>query len=172
MTKHTDILNVKLRLPRLNEIWENFENVQDGFESLKVEPSKHDEYRSEFKILFYEVNVALTCLIEENDVRVLQGQDRRSLEGSVHSNNNHHSHIKLPPIELPTFNGGHEHWISFSDMFKAMVHDHETLTDIQICHYLKSSLTGEAGELVSSLAMSSSNYKIAWQRLIESITKD
>jgi hypothetical protein len=52
-------------------------------------------------------------------------------------------------------------------MFKAMVHDNETLTDIQKFHYLKSSLTGEAEELVSGLAMTSSNYTIAWQRLTE-----
>jgi hypothetical protein len=80
----------------------------------------------------------MTHLIEENDARVLQGQERRGLEGSVHSNNsrNHHSHIKLP-----TFNGCYEHWISFNDMFKAMVHD-VTLTDIQKFHYLKSHLGG------------------------------
>jgi hypothetical protein len=68
---------------------------------------------------------------------------------------------------LPTFSGGYEHWISFSDLFKVMVHDTETLTDIQKFHYLKSSLTGEAEELVSILAMTSSNYTITWYRLIE-----
>jgi hypothetical protein len=52
-------------------------------------------------------------------------------------------------------------------MFKAMVHDTETLADIQKFHYLKSSLTGEAEELVSILAMTSSNYTITWYRLIE-----
>jgi hypothetical protein len=52
-------------------------------------------------------------------------------------------------------------------MFKAMVHNNETLTGIQKFHYLKSSLTGEAEEFVSSLAMTSSNYTIAWQRMIE-----
>jgi hypothetical protein len=120
-----DILNVKLCLPRLKETWEKFENIQDGLESLEDDPYKHDEYRSEFENLFYEVNVAMTHLIEENDAWVLQGQERRSLEGSVHSNNsrNHHSHIKLP-----TFNGRYKHWISFSDMFKAMVHDNVTQT--------------------------------------------
>jgi prephenate dehydrogenase len=97
-----------LRLPRLKEIWEKFENIQGGLECLEVDPSKHDEYRSEFENLFYEVNVAMARLIEENDARELQGQERRSLEGSVHSNNssNHHSHIKLPIIKLPTFKGG------------------------------------------------------------------
>jgi hypothetical protein len=122
-------------------IWEKFENIQDGLESLEDDPLKHDEYRSEFANLFYEVNVAMTHLTEENDTRVLQGQERRSLEGSVHLNNlsNQHSHIKFP-----IFNGGYEHWISFCDMFKAMVHDNETLADIQIFHYPKSSITGEA----------------------------
>jgi ABC-type uncharacterized transport system fused permease/ATPase subunit len=40
-----DILNIRLRLPRLKEIWEKFETIQDGLESLEDDPSKHDEYR-------------------------------------------------------------------------------------------------------------------------------
>jgi hypothetical protein len=52
-------------------------------------------------------------------------------------------------------------------MFKAMVHDNETLADIQKFHYVKSSLSGEAEELVSSLAMTSSNYTTTLQRLRE-----
>jgi hypothetical protein len=41
------------------------------------------------------------------------------------------------------------------------------IADNQKCHKLKSSLTGEAKELVSSLTVTSSNYTIAWRRLIE-----
>jgi hypothetical protein len=62
-----------LFLPTLKEIWGMFENIQDGLESLKDEPSKHDEYGLEFESPFYELNVAMTCLTEENDTRVLQG---------------------------------------------------------------------------------------------------
>jgi hypothetical protein len=74
----------------------------------------------------------MTRLIEENDARV-QGQGQRSLEGSGPSNNsnNHHSRVKLPPIKLPTSNGGYEHSINFSDIFNATPHENETLTDIQ-----------------------------------------
>jgi hypothetical protein len=91
-TQDIHLLNVKLCLPRLKETWERFENIQNGLESLKDGPSKHDEYRSQFENLFNEVNVAVTRSIEENDARVLQGQERRSLKGSVHLNNlrNHH----------------------------------------------------------------------------------
>ena len=59
-----------------------------------------------------------------------------SERGSSHS----HSNLKLPAIKLPIFSGHYDRWISFSDMFKAMIHENDNLPEIQKFHYLKSSL--------------------------------
>jgi hypothetical protein len=89
---------------------------------------------------------------------------RRS-EESIPSSGN--CRLKLPPIKLPSFKGEYEHWITFSDMFKDIVHCNEQLSDIQKYHYLKSALTGEAERLISNTPMTTSNYPIIWKLLVD-----
>ena len=48
-----------------------------------------------------------------------------------------------------------------------MIHENDSLPEIQKYHYLKSSLSGEAERLVSNLPMTANNYKIAWKLLVE-----
>jgi hypothetical protein len=50
-------------------------------------------------------------------------------------------------------------------MFRAMIHENDSLPEIQKFHYLKSS--GEAERLVSNLPMTANNYTIAWKLLVE-----
>uniref|UniRef100_A0A8D8Q0I4 CCHC-type domain-containing protein n=1 Tax=Cacopsylla melanoneura TaxID=428564 RepID=A0A8D8Q0I4_9HEMI len=107
------------------------------------------------------------------DIRENSLQDRD--EGSVASNGSMHTatsrqqlegpHVKLPPIELPSFRGDSDQWLPFKDTFCALVQDNDFLTDVQKLHYLKSSLKGEALGLVGSLSSSGQNYKIAWTLL-------
>ena len=68
---------------------------------------------------------------------------------------------------MPTFSGQYDRWISFSDMFKAMIHENDSFPEIQKFHYLKSSLSGEAERLVSNLPMTANSYTIAWKLLVE-----
>jgi hypothetical protein len=86
-----------------------------------------------------------------------------SEQGSLNS----HKNLKLPAIKLPIFSGQCDRRISFSDMFKAMIHENDSLPEIQKFHYLKSSLSGEAERLISNLPMTASNYTSAWKLLVE-----
>nr|CAI5863146.1 unnamed protein product [Callosobruchus analis] len=46
-----------------------------------------------------------------------------------------------------------------------MVHSNTKLSNVQRFHYLRSSLSGNAKRVISSLSLSDSNYDIAWDRL-------
>ena len=74
---------------------------------------------------------------------------------------------KLPKLNLPTFKGDYENWLSFYDLFKSSVHDNRSLTDSQRLQYLKASLQGDAAKLLTSLAITDANYSIALQTLEE-----
>ena len=52
-------------------------------------------------------------------------------------------------------------------MFRAMIHENDSLSEIQKFHYLKSSLSGEGERFVSNLPMTTINYTIAWKLLVE-----
>ncbi|XP_061724166.1 uncharacterized protein LOC133530287 [Cydia pomonella] len=73
--------------------------------------------------------------------------------------------VKLPRISLPSFNGDYTEWQSFHDLFMALVHNNESLQDVQKLHYLKSSLAGEAEALLRQFSITAENYKEAWSVL-------
>jgi len=75
--------------------------------------------------------------------------------------------LKLPKLELPTFNGDLCDWMHFRDMFTASVHNNTRLSDAQKLTYLRSSLSGDASRMLKSISSTNANYTIAWQMLEE-----
>ncbi|GBN63698.1 hypothetical protein AVEN_180264-1 [Araneus ventricosus] len=81
---------------------------------------------------------------------------------SQHSNG---ENVKLPKLSLPSFNGNIQDWLSFSDHFKASVHNNENLTRSMKLQYLKGLLTGDASREIQSITISDANYLMAWTLL-------
>lgn len=73
--------------------------------------------------------------------------------------------VRLPKLELPTFDGNLDEWLSFRDLFVAAVHDNTGLTGAQKLQYLKASVKGEAALLLQSVSITNDNYEQAWDLL-------
>lgn len=71
----------------------------------------------------------------------------------------------MPQIDLPKVNGQYDNWLPFSEFFKVVVHENDTLTQIQKFHYLISSLVGPAKQLIKNLSLTPDNYTVAWNLL-------
>jgi hypothetical protein len=104
-------------------------------------------------------------IIDEHDAK--SSEQVHPIDGLEPGSSNSHNNLKVPAIKLPVFSGQYDRWISFSDMFKAMVHENDSLPEIQKFHYLRSFLSGEAERLVSNLPTTANNYTIAWKLLAE-----
>ena len=113
----------------------------------------------------FMTNAKMQRILDEHDVS--SSEQVHLTDASEQGSSNLHNSLKLPAIKLPTFSGHYDRWISFSDMFKVMIHENDSLPEIQKFHYLKSSLSGEAERLVSNLPMTANNYTIAWKLLVE-----
>ena len=50
------------------------------------------------------------------------------------------THIKLPTIALPKFEGITYSWLQFRDTFEALIVNNTTLSNVQMFHYLVASL--------------------------------
>ncbi|CAI6353245.1 unnamed protein product [Macrosiphum euphorbiae] len=74
--------------------------------------------------------------------------------------------IKLPPINLPTFNGKFKEWYSYRQ-FMSMVHDNQDIDDVHRMYYLKSSLQEQAAKVIGTLSLTVLNYKEAWSLLVD-----
>ncbi|XP_055589601.1 uncharacterized protein LOC129741833 [Uranotaenia lowii] len=75
------------------------------------------------------------------------------------------SRVKLPDIKLPGFNGKLRDWIPFRDMFSSLIHNNEQLSDIDKFTYLRSAISGEALQEISSIELSADNYQVACDML-------
>lgn len=48
--------------------------------------------------------------------------------------------VRLPIINLPTFDGSYAKWLEFRDTFKNLIHDKDSIVSINKFHYLRNSL--------------------------------
>jgi len=84
---------------------------------------------------------------------------RRDIHVSHHSS----THIKLPVISLPTFEGETTSWLHYRDTFETLSVTNNALSNIQKFHYLTASLKGEAKGVISSLQITNENFSVAWK---------
>ncbi|XP_073956541.1 uncharacterized protein [Choristoneura fumiferana] len=73
--------------------------------------------------------------------------------------------IRLPKITIPPFSGTYTQWISFRDLFLSLVHNNNSLDNVQKLHYLKSHLSGEAEQLLRHIPITADNYTASWELL-------
>ncbi|UYV77306.1 hypothetical protein LAZ67_15000449, partial [Cordylochernes scorpioides] len=75
-------------------------------------------------------------------------------------------HVKMPKLELPTFDGGLESWLSFKDLFYSAIGSNSQIPEIEKLQYLKGQLRGEALKLVNAFPITADNYVEVWQTLL------
>ncbi|XP_055523111.1 uncharacterized protein LOC129717274 [Wyeomyia smithii] len=69
--------------------------------------------------------------------------------------------FKLPDIQLPELSGNIVKWFSFYDTFNSLVNINQDLSDVQKFFYLKSTLRGEALQLIDKIPVTGDNYSVA-----------
>ncbi|XP_065075451.1 uncharacterized protein LOC135699156 [Ochlerotatus camptorhynchus] len=162
-----DRMQVSIRLEYLNNMWATLEEVQgqledieDGDEGRQVNAN----VRAEFEPRLFRIKADLISKLP------VVTQQARIPESSSH--NSALSGLKLPTISLPEFDGDYMQWLGFHDTFLALIHSNAEVPAIQKFHYLRAALKGEAAQLIESIAISSANYNLAWQTLVDRYAND
>ena len=78
--------------------------------------------------------------------------------------------IRLPKLQLPTFDGELLQWPDYWDMFQSSVHCQD-IPDVTKFNYLKSTLKGAAAKAVAGIAVTGENYLDAVSTLREKFGK-
>ncbi|XP_058816978.1 uncharacterized protein LOC131680277 [Topomyia yanbarensis] len=97
--------------------------------------------------------------LQAGTAHLLSGSDNHQAAGPV-------SRVKLPDIRLPSFSGKIREWVTVRDTFRSLIDNNNQLTDVDKFTYLRSSLSGDALQEVSSLELSADNYSVAWKALV------
>ncbi|XP_052901336.1 uncharacterized protein LOC128307495 [Anopheles moucheti] len=77
------------------------------------------------------------------------------------------TNLRLPKIDLPTFDGDSTKWLSFRDRFVSMIDASAELPPIAKLQYLLSSLKGEAAVPFEHVALTTENYAVTWASLLK-----
>lgn len=75
--------------------------------------------------------------------------------------------IKLPALELPSFDGNIHKFHVFYFAFKSMIHENKELSDDQRIQYLLGKLSDKALTVVSGIPPIGQNYKVIWDKLVD-----
>ncbi|XP_018375582.1 PREDICTED: uncharacterized protein LOC108769219 [Trachymyrmex cornetzi] len=119
---------------------------------------QHSDDRGSFEGAYFSLMAKLETAISEFNIREAQ-TDLGSRNSNTQLNNDTSvSQICLPKIELPSFSGINEDWYSFYDTFEKLIHSNCKLAAVQKFHYLRSSLKGEALDIIKSIDITTENY--------------
>ena len=75
--------------------------------------------------------------------------------------------VKLPKLQLPTFDGRYEDWPAFRDLFTSTIHDEPNLSKVTKLQYLMRCLQGEAFDFIRNVSVTEANYLSTWESLQE-----
>jgi hypothetical protein len=155
------INEIQVRFNKLSDIFNRYDIAQCELELL--DDTDHTGDWELFENQYYQVEAKFNELLHpivDSPPRVNSPSGISEHSNSVHSGT---SHIKLPTIALPTFEGDTCSWLHFRDTFEALVVNNSTLSNVQRFHYLIASLKNEAKDLISNLQITNENFLVAWQ---------
>lgn len=157
-----DFSEFEVRYDDSRSLLDQFKEIQSQIETLDAAELDNMQTRREFEKRFYAAISSSKKIAKQNS------QNNSSSAASTSSTPRPQSdHIRLPKIDLPKFTGLYEDWLPFHDTFKSLIHENTSINDVQKLHYLKSSVCGDAKNILHSLETSSSNYEVAWKLLNE-----
>ncbi|XP_022170758.1 uncharacterized protein LOC111034046 [Myzus persicae] len=174
-----DNVNVNMvigRKEKLEESWQDFRQIQAAI--IEIENSQeHTEYEYEVENLYFEALTLATTFINNKQYNARQNTSQLQLDNGERQSSHQSAEtsvsqqpssiVKLAPLNVPVFSGNYENWTSFHDMFIALIHTNTSLMNVQKFFYLRSSLEGNALQVIKSLETTSENYETARKTLVD-----
>lgn len=146
-------LDLKLRIQGATSLFSEFNIIQTKLEECDDDLDEQLTQREMFENSYYNALSQAEYLFNQN--KSISCENKQT-----------NASVKLPTINMPSFDGSFEHWLEYRDTFLSLVHNSNEISNIQKFHYLKSSLRGSAAMVINSLQFSSDNYEVAWELLL------
>jgi hypothetical protein len=156
---------LQVRFNKLPDIFNRYDTAQTELELSDDIDQTAD--RELFETQYYQVEARFCELLHPvmDSIQMPEEPSPHSSQ-SGRSNATPQSHIRLPTIALPIFEGETRNWLSYRDTFEALIVN-TTLTSVQKFHYLIASLRNEAKDLISNLQITHENFSVAWNLITQ-----
>ncbi|XP_047019396.1 uncharacterized protein LOC124629845 isoform X6 [Helicoverpa zea] len=160
------IVEVEYRLNTIENLYDKYDVLQADMEEMVDDPSEQYAEREEFEKQYYSLVAAARQLIS-NARKQASGNSIAEVDVSCSKHTHKHNSIRLPKIDLPKFSGSYHDWLEFRDTFISIIHDNDSIDNINKLHYLRASLKGSASLIIDNLDFRSDNYDAAWKLLCD-----
>lgn len=87
--------------------------------------------------------------------------------GKINKEISIHSQPRLPPMDIPSFDGDIRNWSLFHISFKSNIHNNESLSNDDKLYYLLGKLTNKARNVFSGITPCPENYLLIWNELVD-----
>lgn len=129
----TQANQLPIRIQHLDELWKEFNGVQDQIEELEDTgdtEQNFSEERSTFQTMYYTLKDSLYSKMTAPSAPSTSSNrlPPTPLAQTV-------PNLRLPEIKLKEFSGQFEEWESFSDLFVSLIHSNYQLTHVQKLYY-------------------------------------
>lgn len=110
----------------------------------------------------------LSCYIRMATEQIQKKEVRSSAPPNVATATTREPRLpQLPKIDLPEFSGEIRQWETFHSLYKSMIHDNASLTDLEKIHYLVGRLRGPALGICAGISIIGDNYDIVYKALTD-----
>ncbi|XP_062714127.1 uncharacterized protein LOC134290914 [Aedes albopictus] len=157
----TDYAQIKFRLAKLDTLWTEFNEVQAEIELEYGLTEELSDGKATFEDMYYRLKGSLDSKLTLNNTpSTSTGHIPPPVAPPTQALG-----VRLPKLKIPEFKGDFDEWMNFHDLFNTLIHSNHQLSEVQKFQYLKAVLKGDALRLVQSLAVTATNYDIAWDLL-------
>lgn len=150
--KHMETFKIKF-----DGIHEQIIDILSEQEDGDVAP--HNEIYLKFENDFYHIQAIHKQLFEDSKDVTLNRSDSNIAATPKQA------FVRLPKINLITFDGCPKDWQTFIDMYDSLIHHNESLSYIEKYNYLISTLRNEPLLLIKCTPLTSDNYMVAYNAL-------
>ncbi|KAB0799070.1 hypothetical protein PPYR_06950 [Photinus pyralis] len=149
-------IELKQRVDRFQGVLDEFDGIQGQIELISDDPEAQYLEREIFEAAYYGIEAKAKRFLVQN----IKSDVSNS---TIVSNETKKAYgVKLPIIEISTYDGEYERWLEFRDTYESLIHQNINLSSVQKFHYLKSYLGPSVLEIIASLELSAINYETAW----------
>ena len=149
---------VYVRLQLLDKVQEEYV-VQDQLEYDDDETQQHELDREAVTETYCELRARIDRIVsEDRQARDVSSGESQKLRHKHENGNCLAPKIKLPTGEIPKFGGQITEFQDCYDTLTILIINNQALDDVQKLHYLLSSATNEAHELIQNLPVAQNFY--------------
>lgn len=158
------VTEIECRLNTFESLYHKYDALQNDLEEAADDPSEQYNEREDFEKQYYALLATARQLIADFR-KPCSGDSDSEVAVSCTSHTHKHNSIRLPKIDLPKFSGDYHDWLEYRDTFLSIIHQNDSIDNINKLHYLRASLRGSALLVIDNLDFKSDNYNTAWQLL-------